>query len=88
MIGGVIDLRFPGLNFQHRFDEPIEWAMSPQTSIKLATNPSVGSPWPLRWVFTCPRCGARSRLKNSQMLDLFLRALYTGRREIRPGKIR
>ena len=88
IVGGVADLQFPDLDFEHRFDESVEWAMKGDGVIGLETNPDVGSPWPLRWRFTCPVCGGEYVHTNQEMLRLFLHALYARRREIRPGTIR
>jgi len=44
--------------------------------IRLETNPEVGSGWPLRWRFTCPRCHATRVHTNKDMLSLFLYTIY------------
>ncbi len=85
--GGAGDLSFPDLEWKQEFEQPIEWAMTGDGDISLETNPNVGSPWPLRWKFTCPRCGSQYPHTNRQMLDLFLHALYARQRTIRPGTV-
>ncbi len=88
IVGGVADLLFPELEFQHRFEESIEWAENGDGVITLDTNPTVGSGWPLRWRFTCPRCNSQYVHTNKEMLRLFFQTLYARRDEIRPGTIR
>ena len=88
IVGGVTDLRFPPFESSGRFEEPVEYAINGGGTITLETNPGVGSPWPLRWRFTCPRCGSERAHTNSYMIRLFLQALYARRRAIRPGIIR
>ena len=81
-------LVFPKLKWEQRFEEPIEWAMNGDGVIGLETNPEIGSGWPLRWRFTCPRCNSQYVHTNKEMLRLFLHTLYARRGEIRPGTIR
>jgi hypothetical protein len=88
IVGGVADLRFPTLESKGRFEDPVEWAMSGEGFISLETNPTVGSPWPLRWGFICPRCRKPYVHRNRRMLRFFLKALYAEQKEIRPGTIR
>jgi len=81
-------LVFPDLEWEQRFEEPIDWAMNGDGVISLETNPEVGSGWPLRWRFTCPRCNSQYVHTNKEMLRLFLHTLYARREKIRPGTIR
>jgi len=83
-----IGLVFPDLDWKQRFEEPIEWAMNGDGVITVETNPTVGSPWPLRWRFTCPRCNNQYVHTNKKMLRFFLQALYARRDQIRPGIVR
>lgn len=82
VIGGEVDLLFPDFQHQERFDVAIEWAMRGDGVIRLATNPEIGSGWPLRWDFVCPSCGAEYTYTNREMLLKFLRAVYAHRDSI------
>ena len=85
--GGAVDLLYPGLDHSGRFEPHIEWAMRPDTSINLLTDPDVKAPLVLRFGFTCPACGAADQYTNSTMLRLYARALALRKQEIRPGRM-
>ncbi len=86
-MGGEADLLYPGLDHTGRFPEYVESAMRADSNIRLLTNPDLKAPYPLRFGFTCPRCGATFKHTNRGMLRLFLRALALRQREIRPTRI-
>ncbi len=87
IISSASDLEFPDLDFQQRFAPYIEWAMDPASNVELVANPDVGAPYPLRFRFTCPECGAVYRHTNRTLLIEFLRAVSIGKRGVRPGRI-
>lgn len=87
IVGGVADLVFPDFVWEGRFDVAIEYAMKGEGNISLATNPSVGSGWPLRWTFTCPRCRSQYTHTNKQMLVMFLQAVSARQASIRAGRL-
>jgi hypothetical protein len=85
--GGDVDLLFPDLDHLERAEEAVEWAERGDGIIRAEANPKVASGWPLRWVFTCPKCGNVYRYTNHQMLILFLQAIYARKDRIRPGRM-
>jgi len=87
IVGGAADLMFPDLEFTHQKEQAIEWAERGDGLIRSDSNPEIGSGWPLRWTFTCAKCGTPYEYTNSTMLELFLHALYARRGEIRPGRM-
>jgi hypothetical protein len=88
MVGGEADLIFPGFVGEGHFHPAIEWAMNGDGAITLDTNPTIGAGWPLRWRFTCPRCGRSYQYTNRAMLRQMLGAINARRDYIRAGKIR
>ena len=88
IVGGVADLDFPeGFDHDGRYELAVEWALGgDQSQINVLTNPDVKSPWQLRWVFMCPKCGAEHQYTNRTMLDLFLKAVRYRLSAVRPGR--
>lgn len=85
---GEYDLLYPGLDHEGRYPQYVEWALRDDTNIHVEANPGIGSGYPLRFRFTCPRCEADDPYTNKRMLIEYLRALTLGQRAIRPGRLR
>jgi hypothetical protein len=81
-LGSEYDLVYPAEAENGRFAAYIHWAMDPDSPVSLASNPEVGSGYPLRFTFDCPRCGSRYTYTNTRMLEMFAQALARGQRHI------
>jgi len=92
IIGGAADLDFGDFKWEQRLDIAIEYAEQPGGKIRSEPNPDVGSGWPLRWEFVCPRKTPEGifptfQYTNSEMLRMFARTVGFGQDTIRPDRL-
>jgi len=92
IVAGAADLVFPDFGREQRLEEAIEYAIKGEGMIRCEPNPDVGSGWPLRWEFVCPRktsAGVHPTFQytNREMLSMFERAVRFKQDTIRPDRL-